>query len=126
MSVVKSELRYSKDHEWVDGEGTVKVGITDFAQDALGEVVFADLPEVGDEVTHSEECGELESTKSVSELFSPVSGIVKEINDEVVDNPELVNSDPYGAGWLFSVEVSEEGPLMSAEEYTKEFDIDAE
>ena len=112
------ELRYTEEHEWVRTEGSrARVGITDFAQDALGDVVYVDLPEVGSAVTAGETCGEVESTKSVSDLYAPVTGEVVEINDDVVSDPALINSDPYGAGWLFKVAVTEEGPLMSAEEY---------
>ena len=119
MSKVIAELKYSAEHEWIagDGSGPVSIGITAVATDALGDIVYVDLPEVGDTVTAGETCGEVESTKSVSDLYAPVSGEVTETNADVVDNPELINSDPYGAGWLFKVAVTEEGPLLSAEEY---------
>lgn len=117
MSNVKSGLRYSSEHEWIDDQNPATIGVSEVAADALGEVVYIELPEVGAQLTAGEVCGEIESTKSVSELFSPVSGEVVEVNDTVVDDPALVNSDPYGAGWLFRVSVSEEGPLLSAEEY---------
>ena len=95
-----AELRYSTDHEWVRVEGaTVRVGITDFAQDALGDVVFVELPEVGLEVTANSAFAEIESTKSVSDIFAPVSGEVVESNQELEEQPELVNEDPYGDGW---------------------------
>ncbi|MEU9251138.1 glycine cleavage system protein GcvH [Streptomyces sp. NPDC048270] len=116
------QLRYSKEHEWLsDAEGGVAtVGITEFAASALGDVVFAQLPAVGDTVTAGETCGELESTKSVSDLYSPVSGEVVESNQDVVDNPALVNTDPFEGGWLFKVRVAEEpGDLLSADEYAK-------
>lgn len=116
------QLRYSKEHEWLsDAEGGVAtVGITEFAANALGDVVYAQLPEVGDTVTEGETCGELESTKSVSDLYSPVSGEVVESNQDVVDNPALVNTDPFEGGWLFKVRVTEEpADLLSADEYAK-------
>ncbi|QCU78246.1 glycine cleavage system protein GcvH [Citricoccus sp. SGAir0253] len=119
MSTVLSALRYSAEHEWIDGASPARVGISQVAADALGDVVYVDLPEAGSTVTAGETCGEIESTKSVSELFTPVTGTVVEVNDQVVDNPALVNEDPYGAGWLFTVEVSEEGPLLSAAEYAE-------
>lgn len=113
-----SELKYSKTHEWVLKEGEIAVvGITDFAQDALGDVVFINLPEVGDEVVCGEPFGDIESVKAVSDLLSPVSGIVCEINEELLDAPELVNQDAYGA-WIIKVEnVSAEGELLDAEAY---------
>ena len=118
MSKVQTGLRYSEEHEWLDTTASpAKIGVSQVAADALGDVVYLDLPEVGSEVTAGATCGEIESTKSVSDLYSPVTGTVAEVNQEAIDNPALVNEDPYGAGWLFTVEVSEEGPLLSAEEY---------
>jgi glycine cleavage system H protein len=117
MSKVISTLRYSAEHEWVDSSTPTKVGISQIAADALGDVVYVDLPEVGATITAGESCGEVESTKSVSDLYAPVSGTVVEVNQEAVDNPAILNEDPYGAGWLFTVEVSEEGPLLSAQDY---------
>ena len=118
MSKVQTGLRYSEEHEWLDTTATpAKIGVSQVAADALGDVVYLDLPEAGSTVTAGETCGEIESTKSVSDLYSPVSGTVVEVNQEAIDNPALVNEDPYAAGWLFTVEVSEEGPLLSAEEY---------
>jgi glycine cleavage system H protein len=119
MSKVVAELRYSAEHEWVaaDGTGPAGIGISAVAADALGDIVYVDLPGVGSIVTAGEACGEVESTKSVSDLYSPVTGEVVEVNDDVVSDPSVLNADPYGAGWLFKVSVSEEGPLMSAEEY---------
>ncbi|WP_416979561.1 glycine cleavage system protein GcvH [Streptomyces sp. T028] len=114
-------MRYSKEHEWLSAaeDGVSTVGITEFAANALGDVVYAQLPEVGDTVTAGDACGELESTKSVSELYAPVTGEVTEINQEVVDDPALVNSAPFEGGWLFKVRVTEEPEdLMSADEYT--------
>ena len=120
MSNVPANLKYSKDHEWVDVSGaTVKIGITDYAQGALGDIVYVQLPKVGDSVTEGSVCGEVESTKSVSEIFSPVSGKVVAINSALDSAPETLNSDPYGAGWMFEVEVSgESSSLMEAAAYT--------
>ncbi|MEU4084849.1 glycine cleavage system protein GcvH [Streptomyces aureus] len=115
------QLRYSKEHEWlsVAEDGVATVGITEFAASALGDVVYAQLPAVGDTVTAGESCGELESTKSVSDLYSPVNGEVTEANQDVVDDPALVNSAPFEGGWLFKVRVTgEPEDLMSADEYT--------
>ncbi|WP_329301754.1 glycine cleavage system protein GcvH [Streptomyces sp. NBC_00659] len=115
------QLRYSKEHEWlsVAEDGVATVGITEFAANALGDVVYAQLPAVGDTVTAGESCGELESTKSVSDLYSPVDGEVVEANQDVVDDPALVNSAPFEGGWLFKVRVAgEPEDLMSADEYT--------
>ena len=106
----------------MNAESPVAVGVSQVAADALGEVVYVDLPEVGAQLTAGEVCGEIESTKSVSELYSPVSGEVVEVNDAVVADPALVNADPYGAAWLFKVAVTEEGPLLSAEEYASQND----
>lgn len=119
MSTVKSDLRYTVDHDWVNSDSPARVGISDYAQNQLGEIVYAELPEVGDEVTAGEECAELESTKSVAELQAPVTGTVAEVNEALLDNPELINDDPYGEGWLYSVTVSAEGPLKSADEYAE-------
>ncbi|AVH56356.1 MULTISPECIES: glycine cleavage system protein GcvH [Streptomyces] len=115
------QLRYSKEHEWlsVAEDGVSTVGITEFAANALGDVVYAQLPEVGDTVTAGESCGELESTKSVSDLYAPVTGEVTEINEDVVNDPSLVNSAPFEGGWLFKVRVTDEPEdLLSADEYT--------
>ena len=120
------EFSYSEDHEWINApqdvaEGTVvRVGITSVATDRLGEIVFADLPQVGDEVTAGETCGEVESTKSVSDLFSPVTGTVTAVNEDIDGAYEAINNDPYGAGWLFEVEVEAVGELMTADEYAAE------
>ncbi|MEI2277860.1 glycine cleavage system protein GcvH [Paenarthrobacter ilicis] len=120
MSKVVAGLKYSAEHEWVapaEGDGPVGIGISAVAADALGDIVYVDLPEVGSSVTAGETCGEVESTKSVSDLYSPVTGEVTEVNDAVVSDPALINNDPYGAGWLFKVAATDEGPLMSAEDY---------
>lgn len=105
MSEIPAELRYTAEHEWVHrtSEDTVRVGITDFAQDALGDVVFVQLPEVGTAVTAGESFGEVESTKSVSDLYAPLSATVVAVNAELDAKPELVNSDPYGQGWLLEL-----------------------
>jgi glycine cleavage system H protein len=102
------DLRYSSDHEWVrvEADNTVRIGITDYAQDALGEVVYIDLPQVGQVFRAKDVMGEIESTKSVSELFAPVSGSVTQVNDELIDHPERVNADPYGEGWICVVELA--------------------
>jgi glycine cleavage system H protein len=118
-------LRYTPEHEWVAIDGAVaSVGITDHAQRALGDVVFVSLPALGAAVTAGEPCGEVESTKSVSDLYSPVDGEVTEVNEEVNDDPGLVNADPYGAGWLFRVQLTDadgELPpgLLSADGYAE-------
>ncbi|MGW7266421.1 glycine cleavage system protein GcvH [Streptomyces sp. NPDC054842] len=116
------QLRYSKEHEWLSGaeDGVSTVGITEHAANALGDVVFVQLPEVGDTVTAGETCGELESTKSVSDLYAPVTGEITETNQDVVDDPSLVNSAPFEGGWLFKVRVTDEpADLLSADEYTE-------
>ena len=117
MSTVQPGLRYSAEHEWINDDSPVTVGISAVAADALGEVVYVELPEVGAQLTAGQVCGEIESTKSVSELFAPVSGEVVQVNEAAAADPALINSDPYGEGWLFRVAVSDEGPLLSAEEY---------
>lgn len=108
-----ADLRYTEDHEWVadKGEGVVRVGITAYAQDALGDVVYVSLPSVGDSVTAGESCGEVESTKSVSDLYAPVAGRVVAVNEALDANPELVNSDPYGEGWMYEIELSDPSSL---------------
>ncbi|ADI06736.1 glycine cleavage system protein H [Streptomyces bingchenggensis BCW-1] len=116
------QLRYSKEHEWLSAageDGVSTVGITEFAANSLGDVVFVQLPEVGTTVAAGETCGELESTKSVSDLYAPVTGEVTEINEDVVNDPALVNSAPFEGGWLFKVRVTDEpDQLLSADEYT--------
>ncbi|HYO04372.1 MAG TPA: glycine cleavage system protein GcvH [Mycobacterium sp.] len=107
MSEIPSDLFYTEDHEWVrrTGDDTVRVGITDYAQAALGDVVFVELPEVDADVTAGGEFGTVESTKSNSDLFAPITAKVVAVNGEVTDSPELVNSDPYGAGWLIDLQI---------------------
>jgi glycine cleavage system H protein len=118
---MSSELRYTKDHEWVKLEGgNGRVGITDHAQQQLGDVVFVELPKQGTAVTAGSKFGTVESVKAVSELFSPVTGVVAEVNDALQSKPETVNSDPYGAAWMIVVtlkDASEVGGLMTAEQY---------
>lgn len=115
MSDVPDELRYTAEHEWVrgaeGGAGTVRVGITDYAQEALGDVVYVSLPDVGSSVKKGTAVGEVESTKSVSDIFAPVSGTVTGRNEELDEHPELVNSDPYGAGWMLEIDVSDQNEL---------------
>jgi glycine cleavage system H protein len=115
----KTQLNYTAEHEWVlvDGD-TATIGITEYAADKLGDVVFVELPAVGGSVTSGTVVGEIESTKSVGELFAPVDGTVTEINDAVVASPELVNSDPFGEGWLIKVTVTELPTFLSYDEYS--------
>jgi glycine cleavage system H protein len=109
---IPGELRFSKDHEWVRMEGTTAtLGITDFAQDALGDVVFVSLPDVGAHVDAGGVVGEVESTKSVSEIYAPVSGTVRSVNEALRDAPEVLNADPYGEGWICTLEVAEPSQL---------------
>ena len=115
----QSELKYTAEHEWVLVEGSIAtVGITAYAADKLGDVVYVDLPNVGSDVSESTVVGEIESTKSVGELFAPVNGSVVEANQSVVDDPSLVNSDPLGDGWLIKVEFTELPELLGFDEYT--------
>ena len=105
---VPEDLAYSSDHEWIrTDQGRAKVGITDYAQDALGDVVFVELPEVGRKVAAGEAIGEVESTKSVSDIYAPVSGTVVEVNAELAEAPERLNEDPYGDGWIFVIEADD-------------------
>jgi glycine cleavage system H protein len=121
--VYPEDLRYTEEHEWVRAEGSsVRVGITDFAQDALGDVVYVDLPEPGATVTAGQPLGEVESTKSVSDVFSPVSGTIVERNPLVDDRPELVNEQPYGDGWLVTIQVEDPSAvetLLTVEGYRR-------
>lgn len=115
MSNIPSQLRYTKEHEWVEqtSDGKFRVGITDFAQAALGDIVYIQLPKVGENVEQGKVCGEVESTKSVSEIYAPLTGKIVSVNSELDAAPEILNSDPYGAGWIIEVEVSESSQLDS-------------
>jgi glycine cleavage system H protein len=123
MTVIPADLRYTDKHEWLAApqpSGAVRVGITAFAQDALGDIVYVDLPEVGTAVTAGEAFGEVESTKSASEIYSPVTGTVVARNERLAPNPELINAEPYGAGWLIEIEPadgSDGADLLDAEGY---------
>lgn len=119
-----SDLKYTKEHEWVKEESTglVVFGITDFAQSALGDIVFASLPKIGTKLNAGQTCGEVESTKSVSDIYTPVAGVVKEVNEKLANNPEILNSDPYGEGWMIKlsdVNKSELSALLDASGYQK-------
>ena len=122
MSTPK-ELRYTKEHEWVKVEdGKATIGITEFAQSELGDIVFVELPEVGDDISKDQPFGSVESVKTVSELYAPVSGKVVAVNDELSDSPEFVNESPYGTAWMITVELSDEAEveeLMDAEAYAE-------
>ena len=126
MSNVPAELSYTAEHEWVStepGDGVVRIGITDFAQDALGDVVYVQMPEVGTEVSANGVVGEVESTKSVSDIYAPVGGTVVARNEALDTDPALVNSDPYGEGWLFEVRLADDAQtdsLLSAAEYEQQ------
>ena len=116
------DLKYTEEHEWVSrlGDNTVRIGITDYAQDQLGEVVYVQLPEVGQRVDAGGSAGEVESTKSVSEIYAPLAGEVTAVNDALEDQPELINSDPYGEGWIFELTVADPDAidgLLDAEAY---------
>ncbi|MBX0294752.1 glycine cleavage system protein GcvH [Haloarcula nitratireducens] len=118
---VPEDRRYLESHEWVrPDDGTARVGITDFAQDELGDVVFVELPDEGEEVTAGEEFGVVESIKAVSDIYAPVSGTVTAVNERLFDEPELVNEDPFGDGWMLEVELTDEDELedlLSSDEY---------
>lgn len=130
MAQALEELKYTNDHEWAHEEGEVlAIGITDHAQEALGEIVYIELPSEGDEITKGDPFGAVESTKAVSDLYAPVSGDVVEVNEALLDSPELINADPYGEGWMIKVKVYDQGELndlMSFEEYTDFVDNEAE
>jgi glycine cleavage system H protein len=122
--VYPDDLRYTAEHEWVrspgEAEGSVRIGVTDFAQEQLGDIVYVQLPDVGEEITAGAPCGELESTKSVSDLYAPLTGQVVARNDELDNSPEQVNADPYGAGWMIEVvpaDPSDLDGLLSSREY---------
>lgn len=121
MSNVVSNLKYSKEHEWVKVEGNIaKIGISDYAQSSLGDIVFVELPEVGREVSADESIGVIESVKAVSDIYTPVSGKIVEVNTELEDAPETINESPYEQGWIYTIELTdadEVEQLLSAEEY---------
>jgi glycine cleavage system H protein len=122
MSNTPDNLFYTKEHEWVEvlSDTTVRFGITDYAQGSLGDIVFVALPAVGDTITAGASCGEVESTKSVSEIYAPVTGVVTEVNEKVETSPELINKDSYKTGWLIAVEISgdiSQFSLLSADDY---------
>ncbi len=121
MANIPEDLRYSEEHEWLRPAGDqVTIGITDHAQNQMGDIVFIELPEVGDEITRGEAFGTVESTKAVSELFAPISGRIVEINDTLVDAPEAINEDPYGDGWMVRIEptdLSDLDEMMTSEAY---------
>ncbi len=122
MSDIPSELKYSKEHEWVrvDDEGHAIIGITDHAQELLGDMVYVELPEVGTNVAVEDETGVVESVKAASDVYAPVSGEIIEVNEDLVDEPESINSDPYEAGWLYKIELANESDLeelLTADEY---------
>jgi glycine cleavage system H protein len=123
MSNIPQELRYTKEHEWISGNGpVVKIGITDFAQAALGDIVYIQLPKVGDSVKADAVCGEVESTKSVSEIYSPLSGKIISVNENLNSQPEIINGDPYGSGWICEIEVSDISAiagLLTAAQYAE-------
>ena len=122
MSSVPVELRYTKEHEWIQEISATKfrIGITDYAQSALGDIVYIQLPKNGSSVNANSVCGEVESTKSVSEIYAPITGKVVLVNDKLESNPEIINADPYGAGWIAEIEISTDSlqeVLLSAQEY---------
>lgn len=119
MSSIPNELSYTKEHEWVSSADlTFTMGITDYAQAALGDIVYVQLPKVGESVVAGKVCGEVESTKSVSDIYAPVTGTIVAINDSLSNSPETINSDPYGAGWFAKIEVATApSDLLSASEY---------
>jgi glycine cleavage system H protein len=123
MSDIPSDLKFTKEHEWVattPSANVFRVGITDYAQSALGDIVYVQLPKVGQKLTAGEVCGEIESTKSVSEIYSPITGEVSSVNGNLDGAPEIINSEPYASGWILEISVSGELPaLLSGEEYEK-------
>ena len=124
MSEILSELKYSKEHEWIrlDDEGNATVGITDHAQELLGDMVYIELPEVGNNVASGDETGVVESVKAASDIYAPLSGEILEVNEELTDTPENVNSEPYESGWLYKMSVENESDLdgmLTADEYAE-------
>ena len=122
MSNIPTELKYTKEHEWIrlDDEGNAVIGITDHAQELLGDMVYVELPEVEDTIATGDETGVVESVKAASDIYAPISGEILEVNEELADSPEYVNSEPYDSGWLYKMTVGNEGDLnelLSADEY---------
>ena len=117
--MIPEDLRYTREHEWLRStdDGTIVFGITHYAQDALGDIVYVDLPAVGAQITAGDSCGEVESTKSVSEIYAPVSGEVVAVNPELGDTPDLVNTDPYGDGWMIELRPAGQAESLDAAEY---------
>jgi glycine cleavage system H protein len=130
MVEILEELKYTREHEWARLEDDlVVIGITDYAQDALGEIVYIELPSEGDEITKGNPFGAVESTKSVSDLYAPVSGEVVEVNEALLDSPEAINEDPYGEGWMIKVkpyDIGELQDLMDSDEYTEFIEKESE
>lgn len=130
MVQIPSELKYTNDHEWVMEEGdTLIIGISDYAQDSLGEIVYIELPSEGDEITKGDPFGAVESTKAVSDLYAPVSGDVLEVNEALLDAPETINEDPYGEGWMIKVKPYDPGELkdlMESSSYTEHVESEME
>ncbi len=129
MSDIPAELLYTKSHEWIrdDGDGTVTIGITDHAQELLGDLVFVELPEVGDNVESGADCAVVESVKAASDVYSPVAGEIIEVNEALADAPETINESPYAEGWLFKVKLAEKADLshlLSADAYQAIEDVD--
>ncbi len=127
MTDFPEDLKYSVEHEWVraGNTSTVRIGITEYAADQLGDIVFASLPSVGETVAAGDACGELESTKSVSDIFSPVAGVVGAVNPALESSPEVINADPYGDGWLFELELADDADLddlLDADAYAEQLD----
>ncbi len=127
MSDIPSDLKYASSHEWArnEGEGVVTVGISEHAQGLLGDMVFVDLPDVGDEFAAGDDCAVAESVKAASDIYAPVAGEIVEVNEDLEDSPELVNSDPYGDGWLFKIKMSDASELdelLDAEGYAESID----
>ena len=127
MSNIPSDLKYASSHEWVrnEGDGTFTVGISEHAQELLGDMVFVELPEVGDAIDAGEDCAVAESVKAASDIYAPVGGEIVAINEELEDAPETVNNDPYGDGWLFRIKATDESELenlLSAEDYANTID----
>jgi len=125
MSQIPAELKYVSSHEWIrdEGDGVVTIGITEHAQELLGDVVFVEAPEVDSEVDAEDEVAVVESVKAASDIYAPIAGTITEINEELEDSPELINSDPYGDGWIFKMKLADAGDLdslLSAEEYAEE------